>query len=406
MLSSRNEGGGVTQTLGLRNTAFGRLKLLTVIDQLLSGLVDVIAGTGRRTLHSFESDGHMNHDENLLTIDSPDGWVFAYEGGAHILFRHTQPDSRFEGKLLRLAKWNQHTLPILKKHQAVQDTFLPLLTTDNDEDLVVPTELVKIGATVLGHLQTDQVETNTKRGSTLDLEETHGTLLEDLNADPSVLLLDFKPKWLSQSPTAPKDANTCRTCALRRLRKKYPKTKPCFCPLDLSSGKKERVYRAVTALLSEESIYDPVLSAQITEHILTSSLIPTLLKAQTSPQSSLATKMTLRDCTLFVQIPRELLSDTTPSSDILSPAANATQSIDVNGDGKLPSGSRRIRIVIADLDEKSEADRGAYWQSLEEELIAGGYYVGEGKLDDRAENCDLSDNVWTADQVKWNGVSE
>jgi hypothetical protein len=93
---------------------------------------------------------------------------------------------------LRLAKRNKHTLPILKKHQAVLDTFLPLLTPDNGEELVVHTELVKIAAGVLEHLQSEQVQTNTKRGSVLDLEETHGTLLEDLTADPTILLLDFK----------------------------------------------------------------------------------------------------------------------------------------------------------------------------------------------------------------------
>lgn len=74
----------------------------------------------------------------------------------------------------------------------MQDTFVPLLTPKTGEELVVHTELVKIDANVLERLQTEQVEGNTKRGSILDLEETHGTLLEDLSADPSVLLLDFK----------------------------------------------------------------------------------------------------------------------------------------------------------------------------------------------------------------------
>jgi len=74
----------------------------------------------------------------------------------------------------------------------VQDTFLPLLTPENGEELVVHTELVEIDANVLQRLQAEQVEKNTKRGSVLDLDETHGTLLEDLSADPSVLLLDFK----------------------------------------------------------------------------------------------------------------------------------------------------------------------------------------------------------------------
>ena len=69
---------------------------------------------------------------------------------------------------------------------------MPLLTPENGEELVVHTELVEIDANVLQRLQAEQVEKNTKRGSVLDLDETHGTLLEDLSADPSVLLLDFK----------------------------------------------------------------------------------------------------------------------------------------------------------------------------------------------------------------------
>lgn len=99
---------------------------------------------------------------------------------------------------MRLAKRNKHTLPILKKYQAVLDTFLPLLTPENGEELVVHTELVKIGPGVLEHLQSTQVCNSTKRQSVLDLEETHGTLLEDLSADPTMVLLEFK---VSLNPT-------------------------------------------------------------------------------------------------------------------------------------------------------------------------------------------------------------
>jgi hypothetical protein len=52
--------------------------------------------------------------------------------------------------------------------------------------------------------------------------------------------------------------------------------------------------------------------------------------------------------------------------------------------------TRRIRIVIADLDEKSEINRGEYWRSLEDQLIQGGYYLGKGKQPPYAEDCDLS----------------
>jgi hypothetical protein len=45
---------------------------------------------------------------------------------------------------------------------------------------------------LLKRLQKEQVASNTKRGSVLDLEEIRGTILEDLSADPSMVLLEFK----------------------------------------------------------------------------------------------------------------------------------------------------------------------------------------------------------------------
>jgi hypothetical protein len=70
-----------------------------------------------------------------------------------------------------------------------------------------------------------------------------------------------------------------------------------------------------------------------------------------------------------------------------------------------PKCARQIRIVISDLDEKSEAIRGEYWRSIEDDLIKKGYYHGKGKLDSNEPDCDFTDVVWTSDQVKWNGCS-
>jgi hypothetical protein len=69
---------------------------------------------------------------------------------------------------------------------------LPLLEPDGDEELVVQTELVRVTYELLKQLQKTQVVSNTTRGSVLDLEERHGTILEDLSADPSMVLLEFK----------------------------------------------------------------------------------------------------------------------------------------------------------------------------------------------------------------------
>jgi hypothetical protein len=86
----------------IRDAVFS-LKLLALIDGLFSGLVDIFAGTGRTSQHHNHSTPNYNnnrmndlaYDCIHLTITSSNGWVFAFEGGAHILFRHTTKDRRF-----------------------------------------------------------------------------------------------------------------------------------------------------------------------------------------------------------------------------------------------------------------------------------------------------------------------
>ena len=102
--------------------------------------------------------------------------------------------------------------------------------------------------------------------------------------------------------------------------------------------------------------------------------------------------MTLRDCSLFVQVPKELL--TSPASEQLPRIKGTSRNQIINNSVHSEQRTRRIRIVITDLDEKCEETRGPYWNSLELELIEGGYYVGNGNLDPNASNCDLSD-IWT-----------
>ena len=94
----------VSAPFGARDCLFnleegiGIIKLLAQINHLFSGLVHIIAGTGKQTQqHLSGSDNLMSHDENtaVLTIDSHEGWTFAFEGGAHILFRQTGLDHRF-----------------------------------------------------------------------------------------------------------------------------------------------------------------------------------------------------------------------------------------------------------------------------------------------------------------------
>ena len=77
------------------------VKLLTVIDELVSGFVESIAGAGNKTrargprTQKLEDEKRMSDGVVVATICSHEGWEFAFEGGAHILFRHTAGDRRF-----------------------------------------------------------------------------------------------------------------------------------------------------------------------------------------------------------------------------------------------------------------------------------------------------------------------
>ena len=91
-LWSTNTGG---ETRSFRDGAFS-IKLLALIDMLVFGFVDILAGTGRTTeLRAGEDNTVMTHEDEDLVIDSPLDWVFAFEGGAHILFRNTSSNPVF-----------------------------------------------------------------------------------------------------------------------------------------------------------------------------------------------------------------------------------------------------------------------------------------------------------------------
>ena len=82
------------------------IKLMTLIDELVSGFVESIAGAGKTSKSnksedtSARDDGsngrqRMTSEDVVASIHSHEGWEFAFEGGAHILFRHTTTDRRF-----------------------------------------------------------------------------------------------------------------------------------------------------------------------------------------------------------------------------------------------------------------------------------------------------------------------
>lgn len=190
-------------------------------------------------------------------------------------------------------------------------------------------------------------------------------------ADPSLYtLVEFKPKWLSQSPNAPADAIRCRQCALE-LRyfitnpnsdRPLPSQKPCplaVCEDDpppevasplrmapklvkIAQPARDQIaaqLRGITGLPAlkelrrQQDIHDPA---------------GPLHADPADPDFALA--MTIRDCTCFVQV-------------ALSPL------------GTDPARPRRLHF--GDLDWKDPKRKFEHWRGTEEALVDGGFYTAD-----------------------------
>lgn len=196
---------------------------------------------------------------------------------------------------------------------------------------------------------------------------------------PDDLTLEFKPKWLAQSPSAPPSATRCRNCAREAFKHHTKPTsrraRTILCPLDfLTCGSSPP---ALTNILTHLSSHDPSLSSRTArppaqhnrfiDWLQTNTVLPRLRAAQLAndvrgplgadahdPQFQLA--MTLRDCTCFVRVPADP--------------------------------SRPVEAKLADLDKKNWAAKLGYWQATERRLIEGGYYEGR-ELPRQETDCQL-----------------
>lgn len=286
-------------------------------------------------------------------------------------------EPRLEGKLLRLRKDLPSLVPVIDSHEYFESVIQPLFQPENlvEQILFKPSrDLIQDCNETLRRMEKDGSRARKRHGVYLIEEEAYGCLITDMTSDHdgSHVSLEFKPKWLVQSPSAPPESVRCRTCALRAM--KFSKRENIgevehlkleFCPLKLMS--KDRAEVTATANTIFELSKPPDLSPQTSDLICQrlnaflyqSSLLQHLQSLQTKfdpvgvlrePNLSnlnFLTAMTLRDCTLFLKI--------------------SSSAID------------HVEARLGDLDLKTpSAGKGEYWLGVERRLIEEGWYIEMG----------------------------
>ncbi|KAK4179263.1 putative inositol-pentakisphosphate 2-kinase [Triangularia setosa] len=321
---------------------------------------------------SFSSD----HIPDISDF-SPERWTikFVNEGAANLVFEVRLPPSPpsttgsrsngsndiFQGNLLRVPKAGAKTFPYPELQQYWESTITPLFPPEN----LAQHQLVKLGhspskvVALLNDILIREESGRRKdfRGTRVLPDAQYGMLIEDMRSqNPSDLFVEFKPKWLSPSPS---QHTRCRNCAREAYRDHLDPSHHkahrlgILCPLDFIACRDslESLDNVLKHILPASS--SPSQRTRLIHWLKTNTLLPALQKVQSEHDPSLGVNlelaMTLRDCSLFLRI-----------------------SSPEEGPGKV-----RVDAKLADLDKKNAAKKKHHWEWLERNLVEGGFYGGK-----------------------------
>lgn len=314
------------------------------------------------------------------------------EGAANTVFSiHFSPSSNlheYSNKfVLRLRK----DIPSLRATKILKQQFderiVPLFTVD--PSLLVSGPLVKIShdAVLRANDELHALELSGRRKPlrrgvylpSFDVE-SDAIFMPNLTYGPGVVV-EFKPKWLVQSSTAPARANRCRTCALNTLRRVtvgvsvdatrgLGKGDSGFCPFDLLSHDKDVLHNALSRIWKDKTSLSSFM------HAFTRRVQPVLRRLQQlqtehgevgledflDSHKDPSVAMALRDCSVLTRIVYE-----------------DDQNVDI------------AVVKLLDLDLKN-ADGGKRekWAATERQLIEEGWYTDEQQQQKTAIQCAIA----------------
>ena len=290
---------------------------------------------------------------------------YVTEGSANVVFSLTVRHSFHPTRLLRLQKSTASAVHPLENTKFLSHKIKPLF----DQKQVVtmglwPANSKKIAAfnEIILKAERDGRRPIDRSGTYLRLDQGWVVFMEDMRPHgESQFTIDFKPKWLLQSPSAPASSIRCRTCALREMRRsdkramgqveETPNPTKQFCPLDLLSNHSPTLRSVAKALGVDEDKLD-----MFARGLYRNATISRLYDAQAAHNNvgledfqcyeEVEVGMTLRDCSLFIRVDEA-------------------------------SSPPKWECTLADLDIKvCDPQHYQKWAGIEQRLITEGWYEG------------------------------
>ncbi|KAK3391938.1 inositol-pentakisphosphate 2-kinase [Sordaria brevicollis] len=359
---------------------------------------------------------------------------FIGEGAANIVFEVLFPEgmqnesgsnifSVLKDKLLRVPKANTKAFPHPEILQYWESSISPLF--DNPKEDLVQQYLIRLDNSIISQLNHVLLEQDSSRrhdfqGTKVAEEAEYGMLVEDMRKkSPTNLLLEFKPKWLTPSPTVPPTATRCRNCAREayRLHKKLRSTSSSTSSSSSSSpsSSDQNSDAPAAAALTNNSIFCPLeyLAAQSSPSSLARVIESMNLSAtsvsdeETQPATKEnpigaepAVSLDGDGMSKVDEIYRVALVQWLQSNTLLPKLRNAQERLDPAPEGTsdkeelalamtlrdctcfvrisedAETGNVKVEAKLADLDKKNWEAKLEYWKGMDDVLKEGGYYEG------------------------------
>ncbi|KAF1985478.1 hypothetical protein K402DRAFT_422098 [Aulographum hederae CBS 113979] len=327
------------------------------------------------------------------------GWTFEARSRLQSMLlrvRKNTVDGHNPLSLEQQASNDLHYVPTATIYEDLQNQITPLLTKDYTIDgaasWVPPQSTHHISPELLKRLDQSlrSIERRPKHKSKfLNLTETKALLVEDMRAGPGQFTIDFKLKWLSQSPFAPPLSRRCRTCALSAMRHAVDATSKvsCFCPLTLvdPSPDKARLHSFLKGLVLRSGS-SPKTSTLDEKLDMMENTAPSKLAHFLLNEGGEGHAIVKRLAALQIELDPPVMETAMDSVQPPSITANKNKamamtfrdcSLFIRADWNF----NNVEARLADLDMKSnEPEKVVEWTNKEKALVDGGWYQLESPI--------------------------